>query len=196
MPSPLFTFRLPPGFSGSSGTNRTRLRCSLGCTGDLGALCLFLEKYPTYSPSFGLYRCQLERILLWLLFERSKPLSSADDIDCLDNLRFLARPHGRLAGQRARRVNDAWVPFGLEPLSEAAQIRAATALRTEFEFLVAGSYLRSNPWDVGFVSMRSEQAERDVTHACLQTDVLDVFVDCVRARPRRGRAITGRRTPR
>ena len=182
VPAPLFTFRLPPEFSGASGTNRSPRRCSLGCADDLTALYLFLEKYPSDSPSFALYRRELERFLLWLLFERRKPLSSADEVDCREYLRFLADPGGRLVGRRARRINDQWVPFTLRPLSVAGQVHAATALRAAFEFMVAANYLRSNPWDSGFASTRSEQKERDATHACLRSDILDPVVDCMRAR--------------
>ena len=179
-PAPLFTFRLPPDLDGSTGTNRSVLRSALGWCDDLTAIYAFLDRFPTVSAGFCRYRREIERFLLWMLFERRKPFSSADHSDCRLYLSFLDAPKGVLAGPRARRFNARWYPFRSGGLGETAKCHAAMALRAAFEYLVKNQYLRSNPWDIGYTAMRNDSPEQVVGNAFLTPEVWSAVVASLR----------------
>lgn len=181
-PAPLFTFRLPPDLNGSTGTNRSVLRTTLGWSDDLSAIYAFLDRFPTVSAGFCRYRREIERFLLWMVFERCKPLSSADEGDCRHYLSFLDAPKGVLVGPRARRFNTRWYPFSSGGLGETAKCHATMALRATFEYLVKNQYLRANPWDIGYAAMRNDEPERVLASAFLTPEVWNAIVASLRDR--------------
>jgi site-specific recombinase XerD len=94
------------------------------------------------------YRKEAERFLLWVIVQRSKPLSSVSAEDCIEYAAFLAdpQPSDRWCGTRAReRWSPLWRPFE-GPLSTAARRQAVSILKNLYGFLVDQNYLMGNPW--------------------------------------------------
>lgn len=94
------------------------------------------------------YRKEAERLLLWAILERRKPLSSLTAEDCTAYRDFLAdpQPRSRWCGPRARqRWSPLWRPFE-GPLSPAAQRQALSILKSLWAFLVEQNYIMGNPW--------------------------------------------------
>ncbi len=94
------------------------------------------------------YRKEAERLLLWAVLVRQKPLSSLTAEDCAAYVAFLAdpQPRDRWCGPRSReRWSPLWRPFE-GPLGAAAQRAARVALSQLFEFLLDHGYVENNPW--------------------------------------------------
>lgn len=115
------------------------------------------------------YRKEAERLLLWAILARRRPLSSLTAEDCTAYRDFLAdpQPRSRWCGPRARqRWSPLWRPFE-GPLSPAAQRQALTILKSLWAFLVEQNYIMGNPWSAVAVP-RAPQRElgqgRSLTH--------------------------------
>ena len=92
------------------------------------------------------YRKEAERLLVWCLLERQKPLSSMDQGDCLAYLTFLEHlPETWVSLRHAKRHAPGWTPFR-GPLSAASRRYALVVLSGLFDWLVSARYLAANPW--------------------------------------------------
>jgi len=145
-PVALHRLSLPAHLSGSSGTNRALDRSILRADDDLSALELFLAKYDKSPGTQRLYRKECERLLLWAVYERKKPLSSLDAEDLAQYAMFLKdpRPRARWCGRRQDRDSDAWRPFE-GPLGDSAYRTALSALSAFFKWACSVRYLNANP---------------------------------------------------
>lgn len=139
---------------GSRGAfRRERGECLLTATNDYEAIAAWVRTKTASdvgthpSPHTGrAYLREAERLLLWAIIERRKPLSSLTHEDCLDFLTFLANPAPacRWCGPRnVRRWSPAWRPFE-GPLSAAARRQSVVILNNLFSFLHAKGYLTGN----------------------------------------------------
>ena len=107
-----------------------------------------LEWLQALSNTQRAYRKEAERFLLWAVVQKSKPLSSMTQEDCVEYRDFLGdpQPRGRWCGERGReRWSPLWRPFEAE-LSAGAQRQAFTILGNLYGFLVDQNYLMGNPW--------------------------------------------------
>jgi len=160
-PAPLFTFRLPDHLDGTRGSNRRASRFGPRAADDLAMLWNYLVQFKSQPQKRRRHCFELERFLLYLVYHRGKPLSSADGIDCREYLRFLARPYGVLSGIQTKRNSPRWVPFSSEPASPASRVRAGNVLRAAFTAFIDSGMLRANPWrttlEAGYTG--SEQIE-------------------------------------
>jgi site-specific recombinase XerD len=107
-----------------------------------------LEALGKLSHTQRAYRKEAERLLLWALIERHKPLSALSVEDCAAYRDFLRdpQPRERWCAPRSReRWSPLWRPFE-GPLSAAAQRQALRILGNLFNFLVRQNYLAANPW--------------------------------------------------
>lgn len=92
------------------------------------------------------YRLEAERLLLWCLAERHKPLSSMTAEDCAAYRDFLgAIPEAWISRRRARRLEPGWTPFAGQ-LTITSRRRALTVVKSLFKWLVTAHYLHANPW--------------------------------------------------
>ena len=94
------------------------------------------------------YRKEAERLLLWAIVERQKPLSALTVDDCAAYRAFISdpQPRDRWCAPRSReRWSPLWRPFE-GPLSLAAQRQAVRILGNLFSFLARQNYLAANPW--------------------------------------------------
>jgi integrase len=171
---PLEKLVLPPALDGSHGLHRAPAdQCLLTARNDREALCAWLTaKAPSAQPSGDAaepggtaharegevtsplthtqrsYRKEAERLLLWAVVERGKPLSSLDADDRQAYLAFLADPQPRqrwCAARSRQRWSPLWRPFE-GPLGPAAQAQAWRILRSLFNFLAQQRYLQQHPW--------------------------------------------------
>ncbi|MCS6915751.1 MAG: site-specific integrase [Myxococcales bacterium] len=141
--------RLPPHLDGSQGSNRRRdAPNQLGATNDLEALRCFLAEYDGSPATQRAYRKEVERLLLWSVLERGRPLSSLTREDFAAYAAFLANPGPRWCGPRrgraSRRYAPGWRPF-VGPLSPSAQRTALCIIHSMLSYLVQAGYLLGNP---------------------------------------------------
>ena len=154
---PMERLMLPNDLSGVSGSNRV-FSNKIEARDDFAAIQTWLRSVGTKVHTIRSYQGQAERFLLWMVFERQKPLSSATTEDCISyrdfldaldegKLWFWKLPRERWIGSRSTpRWRDDWKPFS-GPLAPTSQKQAITILTTMCEWLVRQKYLDSNPWD-------------------------------------------------
>ncbi|WP_234745197.1 tyrosine-type recombinase/integrase, partial [Burkholderia sp. WTPI3] len=118
------------------------------------------------------YRGEAERLLLWAIVVKRKPLSSLNTLDCGEYVNgFLAdpQPAERWIGRgRIERFDPAWRPF-TGPLSDRARETARKRLSAMCGWLVKEQYLRVNPFHglqkVDTAQPAIDTAGRTLTHA-------------------------------
>lgn len=148
--------QLPSVFSnhklnGSQGINRETTRpCQIAAQHDYEAVQVWLNEYKSKPNTFRTYQKEAERLLLWAIVERKKPLSSIDRDDFTSYLEFLDDPQPRarwcakVTGRSCQRGQSHWRPF-TGPLSHSAKMTALSVLDSLFSYLVAACYLAFNP---------------------------------------------------
>lgn len=154
---PMERLMLPNDLTGISGSNRVYSN-KIEAHDDFAAIQTWLRSVGSKVHTIRSYQGQAERFLLWMVFERGKPLSSATVEDCisyrdfLDSLEdgklwFWNLPRERWIGSRSTpRWREDWKPFS-GALAPTSQKQAITILTTMCEWLVRQRYLESNPWD-------------------------------------------------
>ncbi|WP_175949486.1 phage integrase family protein [Burkholderia vietnamiensis] len=143
---PLEYFLIPADLDGSLGANRNPLKNNSGAHNDLQAIDFWLADYEN-PHTRDKYRVEAERLLLWAIFAKRKPLSSLDVNDARDYInRFLVDPQPAAMWVMERaipRADPAWRPFR-GPLSVKSRQDALAALKKCFGDLVAAQYLDHN----------------------------------------------------
>lgn len=163
---PFERFIPPSSLTGSNGSNRSHAS-ALAARNDLEAIAAWLDTLGDEPNTVRSYRAHAERFLLWMIFEKGKPLSSATNEDCSEYRNFLAAvgqegmldedgqrqfwywtiPSSDWVGQRKEpRFSPAWRPFA-GPLSASSQKLSVTIVVALFEWLTRQRYLVTNPWD-------------------------------------------------
>lgn len=137
---------LSPQLDGSTGTFRnTTSANTLGAQNDLQAIRSWLDSYSGHT--LRAYRKEVERLLLWAITERNKPISSLTRDDLLAYRAFLADPQPRekwCAPRSRLRNTSGWRPFE-GPLSETAGAYAMRVIGNLLEFLASQGYTIANP---------------------------------------------------
>jgi len=150
MPVPLERLVLIESLSGRHGTNRsTAGHSQLRADNDRDAVLAWLARYIDSPNTLANSRKEAERLLLWALAERGKPLSSLTHEDLLLYQRFLADPQPvhrwvMPPGRKLPRAHPGWRPFA-GPLSEASRRQAMVTVNALFSWLVQAGYLAGNP---------------------------------------------------
>ena len=149
---PLEKFLVHADLDGSAGAFRGAPgRCLLSARTDYEAIQAWLAskqagKAGTLSATQRAYRKEAERLLLWAILERGKPLSSLTVEDAGAYLAFLREPPARWCGARhQQRWSPLWRPLE-GALKPAAQGHAITVLRILYAWLTAQGYLIGNPF--------------------------------------------------
>ncbi|MGB8421333.1 phage integrase family protein, partial [Paraburkholderia sp.] len=158
---PLEYFLIPPDLDGSSGANRNVIKNNSGANNDRQAIEFWLADYEN-PHTREKYRTEAERLLLWAIFAKGKPLSSLDINDARDYInRFLVDPQPAAQWVMARaepRGDPAWRPFR-GPLSVKSRQDALAALKKFFGDLVNAQYLDHNAFAKIKVFLGSETDE-------------------------------------
>ncbi|MBL8308819.1 MAG: tyrosine-type recombinase/integrase [Burkholderiales bacterium] len=144
---PLALTRNAKAFDGSSGKLRAPRRgCLLEADNDLQAVEAWLGLQESEATKRA-YRKEAERLMLWAIIEREKPLSSLTHEDAVAYRAFLRRPvpASRWIGPVAPRRSREWKPFqaGLSPRSMAYSLSVLSSL---FRWLTEQRYLIGNPF--------------------------------------------------
>ncbi|CAB3809299.1 Tyrosine recombinase XerD [Paraburkholderia ultramafica] len=158
-PRPLDALELPAGLDGRHGTNRAHGRTQVAATDDLSAMRAWLARFTSTKTTFDNYRKEAERLLLWAVLQRGKPLSSLTHEDLLVYQQFLADPQPGArwtasGGRKHPRSDPRWRPF-YGPLAPASQRQAMVILNVMFAWLVQAGYLAGNP-----LSLSRQRARR------------------------------------
>ena len=130
-----------------AGSNRlTAVAANPLATDDPHAIDAWIAAKAGGAATARAYRKEAERLLVWCLLERQKPLSTMDQGDCLAYLTFLEHlPEAWVSLRHAKRHEPGWTPFrGL--LSAASRRYALVVLSGLFDWLVSARYLTANPW--------------------------------------------------
>lgn len=144
---PLAETTVPPHLDGHDGRYRASVESkTIAGDTDAEALASFLVEYNQSPATHRIYQRECERLLLWAIHERRKPLSSFDRDDFEQYLHFLAdpQPADRWCGPKVARTKPQWRPF-VGGLSESAAMTAMAAIGSFLAYLVDGRYLTGNP---------------------------------------------------
>ncbi|MBN3506417.1 phage integrase family protein [Burkholderia cenocepacia] len=148
---PLEALTVPAGLDGSAGLNRAPVPAHQAeLNTDLQAVRAWIETRGARSEATRrAYRREAERLLLWAIVAKGKPLSSLNTMDCAEYLDGFLRdpqPAARWIGRgRVERFDPAWRPF-VGPLSERSRDTARRILNAMGAWLVGQQYLRVNPF--------------------------------------------------
>jgi site-specific recombinase XerD len=145
--SPWESLRAPRDLDGSQGIFRApRTTCVLSANNDLEAAQAWLSLYES-PATLRSYRKEVERLILWCIVERNKPLSSLTTEDAVAYRSFLRRPSPkeRWVGPVAPRSSQARRPFqaALSPRSAAYALQVINAM---FRWLIEQRYVLANPF--------------------------------------------------
>ncbi|WP_275042625.1 phage integrase family protein [Burkholderia cepacia] len=148
---PLEALRVPAALDGSAGLNRAPVPAHQAeLNTDLQAVHAWIATRGARSEATRrAYRREAERLLLWAIVAKGKPLSSLNTMDCAEYLDVFLRdpqPAARWIGRgRVERFDPAWRPF-VGPLSERSRDTARRILTAMGAWLVGQQYLRVNPF--------------------------------------------------
>jgi site-specific recombinase XerD len=157
---PLEYFIIPPDLDGSNGANRNLVKNNSGALNDRQAIEFWLADYENQTRER--YRAQAERLLLWAIFAKGKPLSSLTINDAREYInRFLVDPQPAVQWvnpEPVPRGDPSWRPFR-GPLSLKSRQDAVAALKKFFGDLVNAQYLDHNAFAKVRVFLGSETDE-------------------------------------
>lgn len=142
---PFERIALPLALNGENGLNRNRRFCQISARHDLDAIEAYLYKFRAQEKTRRAYQKELERFLLWCIYERSTALSSVMHEDCEAYKDFLTNVPAAWIGRKQARTATGWRPFAGQ-LSPASRKYAVQAVRFFFNWLVNVRYLGGNPW--------------------------------------------------
>lgn len=149
-PAPLETLQVLEALSGRCGANRSRAgHRQIEADTDRDAVLAWLARYADSPNTLANSRREAERLLLWALVERGKPLSSLTHEDLLLYQHFLAAPDPAerwvmAPGRKLPRRHPGWRPFA-GPLSPVSVRQAMVTLNGMLSWLVQAGYLAGNP---------------------------------------------------
>jgi integrase/recombinase XerD len=139
---------LDDALSGREGNNRAQANHrQLSADTDREAVLAWLAGFADSPNTLSNCRREAERLLLWSLSERGKPLSSLTHEDLLVYQRFLGTPPAHWvmgSGRKLPRSHPDWRPFA-GPLSPASQRQAMVVVNSMLSWLVQVGYLAGNP---------------------------------------------------
>ena len=184
--APLERQSLRHELDGSQGRFRApAATCALEATNDKEAIEAWLKMHES-PATVRAYRKEAERLLLWAVVERAKPLSSLTTEDAVAYRSFLRKPtpRGRWVGPPRPRLSPEWRPFTGDPSSNSISY-AMSVLAALFRWLVDKQYVQVNP----FSGIKVRGAERgrqlDASRAFNQTEweVVRLLADGLQSQP-------------
>lgn len=162
-PIPLDVIELSPALDGSFGTNRNTGNGKLiNANNDLEAIQCWLSEFEDSPQTFRNYRKEIERLLLWSLWELNKPLSSLgrEDIKAYQDFLKSPTPHSLWCGSRKPRTSNEWRPFR-GPLGDSSIHQVLKVIGAAFGYLSDAGYLLGNP--VKLVRRRKQHVNQNET---------------------------------
>jgi site-specific recombinase XerD len=160
---------VPNALDGSNGRFRApRSGCLLNAQTDYEAVQSWLELHEAPDTTRA-YRKEAERLLLWAIIERQKPLSSLTTDDAIAYRSFLRHPapHERWIGTPCPRSSPEWRPFA-NGLASNSISYALSVLRALFRSLIEQRYLYANPFAGVTVRGASKREPFDIDNCLTQ----------------------------
>ncbi|BDD94307.1 hypothetical protein PanNE5_37470 [Pandoraea sp. NE5] len=157
---------LPHEVDGSHGTFRApRKTCTLSAANDHEAVQAWLALHESAATQRA-YRKEAERLILWAIVERERPLSSLTTEDAIAYRSFVRRPtpRERWVGPPRPRTSFEWRPFA-RGLSARSSAYALSVLGAMFRWLIQQRYVLANPFAGIKVRGSSRTASLDASHA-------------------------------
>lgn len=160
---PFEKFKMPSELDGRAGAFRAPGPNLLGVDNDLAAVEMWLRSKrggegKGEGATVRSYRKEAERLVLWAILVRKKPLSSLDVGDANAYLSFLQAPPPDWCGARHhQRWSPLWRPLE-GPLSEASLGRSHSILKSLYGFLQSQSYSMGNPFSAVSLPRESGRA--------------------------------------
>ena len=139
--------QVPEEFDGSRGAFRApRASCILSADNDYHAVQAWLSLHESDATQRA-YRKEAERLILWAIVERGKPLSSLTTEDAIAYRAFLRQPmpRTRWVGPSRPRGSPEWRPFA-GALSSRSLAHALSVLGALFRWLIEQRYVLANPF--------------------------------------------------
>ncbi|WP_426400206.1 phage integrase family protein [Ralstonia sp. R-29] len=158
--------RLPQEVDGSQGQFRApRETCVLTADNDYEAIQAWLSLHESPATQRS-YRKEAERLILWAIVERGRPLSSLTTEDAIAYRSFLRRPtlRERWVGPARPRTSVEWRPF-TDGLSARSIAYALSVLGAMFRWLIQQRYVLANPFAGIKVRGGGRTAALDASHA-------------------------------
>lgn len=138
---------VPHEVDGSHGAFRApRTTCTLSANNDYDAVHAWLALHESAATQRA-YRKEAERLVLWAIVERGKPLSSLTAEDAIAYRAFLRHPAPRMrwVGPSRPRTSPEWKPFA-GGLSARSAAYALTVLGALYRWLMQQRYVLANPF--------------------------------------------------
>jgi site-specific recombinase XerD len=145
--SPWERLVIPISLDGSDGELRAPAKgCTIKARTDLEAVNAWLARHETQTTTRA-YRKEVERLIVWAILERRKPLSSLMQEDAVAYRAFLRSPapRDRWIGPARPRSSPDWRPFQ-GPLSPRSIGYSMSVINGLFRWLVEQRYLLANPF--------------------------------------------------
>ncbi|SFQ19507.1 site-specific integrase [Ralstonia sp. NFACC01] len=158
--------RLPNEVDGSQGQFRApRESCVLTADNDYEAVQAWLSLHESPATQRA-YRKEAERLILWAIVERGRPLSSLTTEDAIAYRSFLRRPtpRERWVGPARPRTSVEWRPF-TDGLSARSIAYALSVLGAMFRWMIQQRYVLANPFAGIKVRGGGRTAALDASHA-------------------------------
>ncbi len=158
--------RLPNEVDGSQGQFRApRETCVLTADNDYEAAQAWLSLHESPATQRA-YRKEAERLILWAIVERGRPLSSLTTEDSIAYRSFLRRPtpRERWVGPARPRTSVEWRPF-MDGLSARSIAYSLSVLGAMFRWLIQQRYVLANPFAGIKVRGGGRTAALDASHA-------------------------------
>ncbi len=138
---------LPAELDGSYGENRCpQAGCQIEAANDWQAIQCWLAEFADSPQTHRNYRKEAERLLLWAVRQRHKPMSGLLREDFHAYQAFLKdpQPAAYWCGDRAQRYSAEWKPFR-GPLGASSQRQSLIVVNALLSYLVDAGYLTGNP---------------------------------------------------
>lgn len=158
--------RLPRELDGSQGKFRApRDTCTLNADNDHAAIQAWLALHEAPATQRA-YRKEAERLILWAIVKRERPLSSLTTEDATAYRSFLRRPipHAHWVGPARPRSAPDWRPF-TGGLSARSAAHALSILGAMFRWLIQQRYVLANPFAGVKVRGGARTSALDSSHA-------------------------------
>ncbi len=186
VPTPLEYLQLEY-LNGERGTNRAPsfITRQISATNDLEAIRSWLDEYSDSPETYRAYRKESERLLLWSIIEKQKPLSSLTRDDLRDYQNFLStlEPRDRWCGQRRPRNDPRWRPFE-RPLNNESIVHAITIINALLSYLVEAGYLSGNPLGLMRRKIKDRNNKNKITERFLEQALWQIVVNYVEDMPK------------
>ncbi|MAV29416.1 MAG: integrase [Cycloclasticus sp.] len=164
---------LPAQLDGSRGDNRLpQTHCQIQAVNDWQAIQCWLAEFDGSPQTHRNYRKEAERLLLWAVKQRHKPISGLlrEDFQAYQAFLLDPQPAAYWCGPRAARYTANWRPFK-GPLSEASRRQSLIVINALLAYLVDAGYLRGNP--LSLIRRRNKLLTPQTGEAVAQERFLD-----------------------